>query len=140
MERANRHLDEEFIANYNIEFARAATDSNPAFVLLASLDLNPILRHEEECTVGRDNVVTPGAVRLQIAKQLGRLTCADLRVTVRRHLDGSHAVTSGTRTLWRFDPNGRALRPAVTSNPSTSESYPTPIAAVRAASETASAS
>lgn len=140
MERANRYLDEEFIPNYNLEFARTATDPNSAFVPLAGVDLNPILCHEEERTVSKDNVVTLGAVRLQIAKQPGRLTCAGLRVTVRRHLDGTHAVTSGTRTLGRFDANGRALRPAVTSTPSTSESNPAPIAAVRASSETVSAS
>lgn len=138
--RANRYLEEEFIPNYNAEFARTATDPVAAFVPLAGVDLDPILCHEEERTVGKDNVVTLHAVRMQITKQPGRLTCAGLRVTVRRHLDGTHAVRSGTRALGCFDPNGRALRPAVTSNPLTSESCRPAIDDVRASSEIISTS
>lgn len=139
-ERANRYLDQEFIPNYNAEFARTATDPVPAFVPLAGVDLNPILCHEEERTIGKDNVVTLGAIRMQIVKQPGRLTCAGLRVSVRRHLDGSHRVTAGTRTLGEFDKNGRAIRPTLPSNPSTSESSCPAIGAVRASSEAVSPS
>jgi transposase len=84
--RANRYLDKEFIPIYNAEFARTASDPVSAFVPLAGVDLNPILCHEEERTISKDNVVTLGAIRMQIAKQPGRLTCAGLRATVRRHL------------------------------------------------------
>jgi len=137
---ANRYLEEVFIPNYNAEFARTAADPESAFVPLAGVDLDPILCHEEERTVGKDNVVTLDAVRMQITKQPGRLTCAGLRVTVRRHLDGIHSVTSGTRALGDFDPYGRAMRPAVPSNPSTSESCRPAIGAVRASSAVVSAS
>ena len=139
-ERANRYLMEEFIPNYNTEFARAATDPIAAFVPLAGVDLDPILCHEEERTVGKDNVVALGSVRMQITKQPGRLTCAGLRVTVRRHLDGAHSVASGTRPLGRFDANGRAILPAVPSNPPTSDSSRRPVGAVVASSEVVSAS
>lgn len=139
-ERANRYLDEEFIPNYNTEFARAATDLVSAFVPLAGVDLNPILCHEEERTVGKDNIVTLGTVHMQITKQPGRLTCAGLRVTVHRHLDGSYSVTCGTRVFGEFDQNGRALRPAVASNLPTSGSRPSAIGAVRASSGTVSPS
>lgn len=107
---------------------------------LSGVDLDPILCHEEERTVGRDNVVSLGAIRMQITKQPGRLTCAGLRATVRRHLDGTHSVTSGTRSLGRFDANGRAIRTATPSNPSTSESRRPAIVAVPASSEAVSAS
>jgi len=139
-ERANRYLDEEFIPHYNAEFARVATDAVSAFVPLAGVDLDPILCHEEERTISKDNVVTLGAVRMQIMKQPGRLTCAGLRVTVRRHLDGRHSATSGTRALGRFEANGRAIQPVVPSNPSTSESCRPAIVAVAASSEVVSAS
>ena len=55
---------------------------------LGTVDLDQILCHQEERTVGRDNVVTLAGVALPLAKQPGRRTCAGLRVLVRRHLDG----------------------------------------------------
>ncbi|PYM61523.1 MAG: hypothetical protein DMD79_12570 [Candidatus Rokuibacteriota bacterium] len=66
-----------------------------------------ILCHEEERTVGPDNVVTLEAVPLQVAKQPGRRTCAGLRVLVRRHLDGRHTVWHGPRCLGVYDGHGR---------------------------------
>jgi hypothetical protein len=47
-------------------------------------------------------------VRLQIAKQRGRRTCAGLRVLVRRHLDGRHSVWWGTRCFGSYDARGQA--------------------------------
>ena len=137
---ANRYLEEEFIPDYNAEFARAATDPESACVPLGSADLNLILCHEEERTVGKDNTVTLDGVRLQITKQPGRLTCAGLRVTIRRHLDGTHTVSAGTRALGRFDARGRTFTPSPPATPSTSESCTSPIVALRATSEAVSMS
>jgi transposase len=39
---------------------------------------------------------------LQLAKQPGRRTCAGLRVTVRRHLNGEHSIWRGPRRLGRY--------------------------------------
>lgn len=139
-ERANRYLEQEFIPNYNAEFARAATDPESAFVPLDGADLNRILCHEEERTVARDNTVTLDSVRLQIAKQPGRLTCAGLRVTIRRHLDGAHTVSAGTRTLGRFDAHGRTYSPSLLATPSTVASCASSIVALRATSEAVSTS
>ena len=138
-ESANRYLETEFIPNYNLEFGRAATDPRSAFVSLDGVDLDPILCHEEERTVSKDNVVTLDTVHLQIAKQPGRLTCAGLRVTIRRHLDGRHSVTSGNRTLGRYDRKGRAILAAAPSNPAASESPSPAIVAARSSSEVVSA-
>lgn len=140
LERANRYLDEEFIPNYNAEFARAATNPDTAFVPLAGADLDPILCHEEERTVGKDNTITLDGVRLQIGKQPGRLTCAGLRVTVRRHLDGIHTLSSGTRALGRFGPQGRVITSVAPTTPPTSDSGSTTIVAVRASLEAVSTS
>ena len=63
----------------------------PAFVPLGDVDLDQILCEQADRIVGQDNVVTLDGVRLQLAKQPGRPTCAGLRVIVRRHLDGSTA-------------------------------------------------
>ena len=108
---ANAYLRDRFIAVYNETFARPPRDPAPAFVPLGRCDLEQILCHEEERTVGRDNTVALDGVRMQIAKQRGRRTCAGLRVVLRRHLDGGHSIWWGTRCLGQFDPAGSALKP-----------------------------
>ena len=104
---ANTYLRKHFIPDYNATFTRPPADPSSAFVPLHGVDLEQILCHEEERTVGRDNVVVLDGVPLQLAKQPGRRTCAGLRVTVRRHLDGSHTVWRGPQCLGRYDAQGR---------------------------------
>ena len=128
-EAANRYLERTFIAAYNEEFGHAPADTVSAFVALGAADLDAILCHEEERTVGRDNTVTLEGVRLQIAKQPGRATCAGIRVLVRRHLDDRHTILWGRRLLGRFDPHGRAIAHSVGP---TSESRNPEIVAQRA--------
>lgn len=106
---ANAYLRERFIPDYNDEFVHPPTDPAPAFVALHGLDLDSILCHEEERTVGQDNVVVLEQVPLQLAKQPGRRSCAGLRVSVRRHLSGQHSVWHGPRCLGRYDGKGRLL-------------------------------
>ena len=109
-ERANRFIVEVFLDRYNEEFAVAPTDPASAFVTAGGADLDQILCHEESRQVGKDNTVALEGVRLQIAKQPGRSSCAGLTVTVRRHLDGTHSIWWGPRRLGRFDDLGRPLK------------------------------
>jgi transposase len=109
LEAANRYLVEHFIPDYNEPFTRPPRDPVSAFAPLGDADLDLLLCHEETRTVGLDNVVTLEGVPLQVAKQPGRRTCAGLRVTVRRHLDGRHTVWQGPRCLGRYDAAGRRL-------------------------------
>ncbi|HSE94365.1 MAG TPA: ISNCY family transposase [Methylomirabilota bacterium] len=114
---ANAYLREQFIPAYNEEFARPPAEAHPAFVACEGVDLETLLCHEEERTVGPDNVVTLEAVPLQVAKQPGRRTCAGLRVLVRRHLDGRHTVWHGPRCLGVYDRHGRPVDPATAPRP-----------------------
>lgn len=109
---ANRYLTERFIPGYNSTFGRPPTDPTSAFVAVGRQDLDQILCHEEERVVAADNTVRLGGVVLQLDKQRRRRTCAGLRVTVRRHLDGRHSVWWGPRCLGRFSATGRALAAA----------------------------
>jgi transposase len=109
LERANRYLTGSFLPAYNEEFERPAAHPDSGFAPLGSADLEAIFCHEELRTVQRDNTVTLDGVRLQIAKQPGRTTCAGLDVAVRRHLDGTHTVTWGPKLLGRYSAQGRAL-------------------------------
>jgi transposase InsO family protein len=106
---ANRYLRERFLPAYNGRFGRAPADPASAFVPLGGAALDQILCHEEGRTVGQDNTVLLAGLRLQVAKQPGRRTCAGLRVLVRRHLEGQHSVWWGSRCLGRYDVRGRPL-------------------------------
>jgi transposase len=109
LERANRYLETRFVPAYNDEFSRLPADTESGFAPLGNVDLDAIFCHEETRTVQRDNTVTLESVCLQIAKQPGRRSCAGLTVTVRRHLDGTHAIWWGPKLLGRYSAQGRAL-------------------------------
>jgi hypothetical protein len=123
VEAANAYLREHFLPAYNQEFAHPPADARPAFVASEGVELDTILCHEEERTVGPDNVVTLEAVPLQVAKQPGRRTCAGLRVLVRRHLDGRHTVWHGPRCLGVYDGHGRPLDPATAPRPTPARAH-----------------
>jgi len=110
---ANRYLRERFVPAFNAEFGRPPADPTSAFVPLGGVALDEILCHEELRTVAPDNTVRLAGVRLQIAKQRGRRTCAGLQVVIRRYLQGTHAIWWGTRCLGRYTPTGQPLARAV---------------------------
>jgi transposase len=109
VERANRYLRERFVPEYNREFARPPAALETGFAPLGSADLDAIFCYLETRTVQRDNTVTLDGVVLQITRQPGRRTCAGLSVEARRHLDGTHTLTWGTKLLGRYSALGRAL-------------------------------
>jgi transposase len=114
---ANRYLTETFVPQHNATFACPPRDPASAFVPLGSVDLDPILCHEEDRVVARDNTVCLERQVLQIAPQAGRRSGAGLRVTVRRHLDGRFSVTRGAQTLGMYTATGDAMAPAAGSRP-----------------------
>ena len=113
LEAANAYLQDRFIPDYNASFTRPPADPTSAFVPLGDVDLGQILCEEDERVVAPDNTVSFDGVQLQLAKQPGRPSCAGLRVTARRHYDGSHSVWRGPLCLGQFAPTGHALPPLV---------------------------
>lgn len=109
IEAANRYLRKRYVPTYNHDYARAPASPESAFVPLGNADVDAYFCSEETRVVGKDNTVIWGTVRMQIAKQPGRSTCAGLKVIVRRTLDGRHAIHWGTRALGQFDARGRPL-------------------------------
>jgi hypothetical protein len=120
---ANAYLADRFIADYNEEFAQAPADPTSAFVPLHGVDLDAILCHVEERTVGQDNVVVLDDLVLQLPKQPGRRTCAGLRVTVRRDLHGGHSVWHGTQCWGRFDAAGQPQAPSAPRRPKNARAH-----------------
>jgi len=106
LEAANAYLRERFIPDHNARFSHPPADSTAAFVALGDVDLDQILCEEDERTVAPDNTVSFDTVRLQLAKQPGRPTCAGARVTVRRHLDGRFTVWRGPTRLGLYAASG----------------------------------
>ncbi len=106
---ANQYIRTRFLPAMNAEFQRAPADPASAFVGVGGHDLDQILCHEEGRTVGKDNTVSLDGVRLQLAKQPGRVSCAGLQVTVRRHLDGTHSVWRGLQLLGRYSAEGQPI-------------------------------
>jgi hypothetical protein len=109
LETANRYLRERYLPAHNEVFSRPPADAESAFVGAGQADLDEIFVIEEVRTVAKDNTLTFEAVRMQLAPQPGRRTCAGGHVTVRRYLDGSHAVWRGAQLLGRFDADGRRV-------------------------------
>jgi transposase len=108
MVAANQYLRDAFLPQYNATFSRAARDPATAFVPLGKVDLEQILCHEETRVVSDDNTVILEGRCLQLAQQVGRRTCAGLRVTVRRHLNGEYSIWRGPRRLGRYPAIPRA--------------------------------
>ena len=101
-EAGNVYLAERFVPQHNATFARAPRDSASAFVPLGTVDLDPILCHEETRIVARDNTVTVAGRALQISAQPGRRSCVGLEVTVRHHMDGRITISQGARVFGTF--------------------------------------
>jgi transposase len=113
-ERLNRTLQDQylrqhFIPRYNQDFTRPPRDPYAVFVSAHGTDLEQIFCFEEPRIVAKDNTVRFENLCLQLQKQPGRITCAGLKVMVRRHLDGSHSVWLGSRKLGLFDSQGPPL-------------------------------
>jgi transposase len=106
---ANHYLRQHFIPQYNQDFTRPPRDPYSVFVSAHGVDLEQIFCFEEPRIVAKDNTVRFENLCLQMQKQPGRTTCAGLKVTVRRHLAGSHSVWLGQRKLGIFDSQGNSL-------------------------------
>mgnify|MGYP000687023377 CR=1 FL=1 len=111
VEDANRYLREVFIPNYNREFSIPARRPENVFVRSKGTDLDQILCIQVERTVAKDNTIVWDNLRLQIPKQAGRWSCEDLKLTVRRHLDGTFSVWRGVNRLSMYTREG-TIKPA----------------------------
>jgi transposase len=110
IDAANAYLRDRFVPDYNTTFSCAAADPASAFVPLGTADLTQILCHEEERTVSGDNTVTLDGRAFQLERQRGRRSCAGLRVTARRHLDGTYSIWRGTQRLGHYPATAERLR------------------------------
>lgn len=126
IEAANHYIEGGFLERHNRRFECAPTDADSAFVPLGKRNVEELLASIEERTVGRDNVVTFDGTALQLEKQRGRRSCAGLRVTVHRYLDGTFTVRRASKILGRYDQAGQARGAAIATPPPAPGSRPGP--------------
>jgi hypothetical protein len=129
VEAANAYLSEKYLPTHNESFSRPACDPETAFVGAKDVDLDEIFVVEDVRAVAKDNTVSFAAVVMQLAAQSGRRTWAGAHVTVRRRLDGSHAIWRGTQLLGRFDAFGGSLLATAAPRPSASTAKTRPMEA-----------
>jgi transposase len=106
METANRFLAEVYLPAHNRRFAVPAEQPGTALMAWAGGCLDEILCHQEDRTVGNDNTVAFGGLRLQIAPSPLRPHFVKATVQVRRYGDGRLALFYGPRCIGRYAPDG----------------------------------
>jgi len=109
MDAANRYLEEVYRPAFNRSFARPAREQGSAFVGLMNVDLDAILCEHHPRTVGRDNCVTFGRLKLQIPADRHRMHFVKAKVRVHRRPDGMLAVFHGPRKLADYTSDGIAI-------------------------------
>ena len=136
IDAANHCLREKFLPDHHRRHGRLPRDPQSAFVAVGAVDLDQIFCHQESRVVAKDNTVGFGKLKLQIAKQPGRGSCAGRDVTVREHLDGTHSLWLGSQCAGRYDARGcdppaEGAKPPRTKKPSLARAAPRPSGSAR---------
>ena len=97
-EAANRFLREQYIKEFNDQFAVAAAEKGSAFVRAKRKDLDWVFSVQHERTVANDNTVALDNRIFQLDKTRWRNTLAGQTVVVHEHLDGT--CRSATARTW----------------------------------------
>lgn len=113
MEAANRYLKENYLPEFNRKFAHPAREEGSAFIPYIGPALDDILCEQHERTVQHDNCVKFENLVLQIFKDEYRCNYIKIKVSVHRHLDGTHSVFHGPRKLADYDSNGQQIQSEV---------------------------
>jgi hypothetical protein len=140
--QANQFLRQGYIAQFNRQFAVAASQAGTAFVRCRRQDLDWVFSLQHERTVNQDNTVVLQRRVFQIPKTRWRYSLAGCVVTIHEHLDGRVSIRYGPHQvgLWQADqlplptpklcrsaqlPSGPPRPPkAGLANPSTRQGFP----------------
>ena len=102
VERANRFLREEYIAEFNRRFQVAAGLKGSAFQRTRRKDLDWVFAVQHERRVNQDNTVVVDNRIFQIEEGRWRNTLAGCSVVVHEHLDGTVSIRYGPHVVARF--------------------------------------
>ena len=110
---ANRFLKGGYWTRHNRRFMVEPADSMTAYLPAKGVDLDLIFSSRFERTVQRDNTVHVHRTVYQLPKVEGRATLAGRKVTLRKLLDGSTAVTIGRRSIAKWPPEPKSQGPCL---------------------------
>jgi hypothetical protein len=108
---ANRYLEQVYRDSHNREFCVPSTLPGTAFVPFIGASLPDILCEQHERTVGNDNCVSFGGMRLQLPADELRYHYVRSTVRVHRYVDATLAVFHGPRKLAAYNEQGTQTMP-----------------------------
>jgi transposase len=111
VEAANIWLRETFIGEHNKRFAIGAEEEGSAFVADTMGAWQEILCIQEDRTVGQDNTLKWGGLRLQLPPSRLRPHFVKTTVRVHEYPDGRLAVLWGPHRLADYDAKGTMIQP-----------------------------
>jgi hypothetical protein len=103
IETANAFIREVYLPAHNARFAVEPAGQGSAFTPIAGVDLDEVLRVQEERQVGQHNCVSYRTLKLQIPESPMRPHFVRARVKVHVYSDGSHALFHGPRCIGRYE-------------------------------------
>ena len=92
MEKANLWMESTFIKRYNKRFEIKPQNQQTAFLPITKEEVYKMVSFAYEATVGNDNCVRLGGLRIDIPAGKNNQGYSRQRVFVRQHLDGSWSV------------------------------------------------
>jgi len=110
--RANRYLDEVFVADFNRRFTVRPAQQESAFVKLAGIELELVLSSRQERIVRNDNTVSFEGMLLQLPQSRHRIHFVRCPVTVHQFPNDTLGVSYQGRLLARYDALGGPLQPS----------------------------
>lgn len=107
---ANRHLENVYRHAYNEKYQQAAQQEGSAFEPCTDpARLDDILCEQYWRVVRKDNRVRFGGRLLKLPGDRLKRKMSDIRVCVRRHLDGTLSISCGVRRLARYNADGELI-------------------------------
>jgi len=110
-QRANRYLEEVFVADFNRRFTVAPAQKESAFVKLAGIELELLLSSQHERIVRNDNTVAFQGMVLQLPASSYRTHFVRCAVTVHQFSNDTLGISYQGRLLARYDSAGQLLDP-----------------------------
>jgi transposase len=109
LEKANRFLNERYIAEFNQRFTVAPAEKGTAFRRTSRSNLDWVFTLQTERIVSKDNTVAIGDRSWQLEKCRFRSSLAGSTVTIHEHLSGVVSIRYGPHVVGRYTADGTPL-------------------------------
>jgi transposase len=111
LEKANRFLNDHYIAEFNQRFTVPAAQRGTAFISCRNRNLEMIFTQRYERTVDRDNTVSFRNLVMQIERAEWRPTLAGCKVIIHEHMDTTLTLMVAGHRVGHYSAEGKLLTP-----------------------------